>query len=114
MASKNNAEDPNHDTLYVVHAGEGLPNMDFDDAMDLIQFFFFNIKDVISYKFDAEIDDYDNIESCRENQNSYMFDICEDFFMEENSEEEPSIRKQQKDYLFDGSKMAVAAIVLIL
>lgn len=43
-----------------------------------------------------------------------MFDICEDFFMEENSEEEPSIRKQQKDYLFDGSKMAVAAIVLIL
>lgn len=40
LASKNNAEDPNHDTLYVVHAGEGLPNMDFHDAMDLIQFFF--------------------------------------------------------------------------
>ena len=95
MASKNNAEDPNHDTSYVVHVGEemGLPNMDFDDVMDLIQFFF-NIKDVISYKFHAEIDDYDNIESCCENQNSYMFDICEDFFMEENSEEEPSIRKR--------------------
>ena len=42
LASKNNAEDPNHDTSYVVHVGEemGLPNMDFDDVMDLIQFFF--------------------------------------------------------------------------
>ena len=84
--------------------------------MDLLQESVLNNKNVVSDEFDLEIDDYDDIESFSENENDYMFDLCEDFCMPENSKEELSNSKQQKeDYLFDGSKVTISsAMVLIL
>ena len=93
-----------------------LPNTDFDTVMDLLQENVLNNKDVVSDEFDIEIDDFDDIESFSENENDYMFDLSEDFYISENSKEEPSNSKQQKeDYLFNGSKVTISvAMVLIL
>ena len=104
--------------FHVVDVGEEmeLPNTDFDTVMDLLQENVLNNKDVVSDEFDIEIDDFDDIESFSENENDYMFDLSEDFYISENCKEEPSNSKQQKeDYLFNGSKVTIsAAMVLIL
>ena len=92
-----------------------LPNTDFDTVMDLLQENVLNNKDVVSDEFDIEIDDFDDIESFSENKNDYMFDLSEDFYISENSKEEPSNSKQQKeDYLFDGSKVTIAAAMVLI
>ena len=86
-----------------------LPNTDFDTVMDLLQENVLNNKDVVSDEFDIEIDDYHDIELCSESENDYIFDLSEDFFMSENSGEEPSNSKQQEeDYLLDCSKVTIS------
>ena len=92
-----------------------LPNTDFNTVMDLLQENVLNNKAVVSDEFHLEIDDYDDIESCSENENNYIFDLSEDFFMSENSEEEPSNSKQQEEgYLFDGSKVTISASMILI
>ena len=93
-----------------------LLNTDFDTVMDLSQENVWNDKDVVSGEFDVEINDYDDLESFSKNENDHMFDFSEDFFMSENSKEEPSNGEQEKeDYLFDGAKLTIpAAMILIL
>ena len=91
-----------------------LPNTDFDTVMDLLQENVLNNKDVVSDEFDIEIDDYHDTELCSESENDYIFDLSEDFFMSENSGEEPSNSKQQEDYLLDCSKVTISVTMVLI
>ena len=91
-----------------------LPNTDFDTVMDLLQENVLNNKDVVSDEFDIEIDDYHHTELCSESENDYIFDLSEDFFMSENSGEEPSNSKQQEDYLLDCSKVTISVTMVLI